>query len=207
MERRNLIHSCGTALLAAALTLSGMPETYGQTAPGGGGNTGGSATPTWSGSSPSTDTATPTDYLTQAIIKNLDAAKAECGRYDPVYRIDCMRQRLLDIARRIPQGPAYREARQIIARASDRLGSIQARHADTGKPRQRSRGNARLKEAKLYGAVKRQNLDKAMAEARKVIEEAETQLLRASENSEKRASHYRRIAAAVGSTKVLLRSA
>ncbi len=46
-----------------------------------------------------------------------------------------------------------------------------------------------------------------MAEAVKVIAEAETQLLRATENSDRRASHYRRIAVALGSTKVLLRSA
>ena len=197
---RAMFRCCGAAVLAGALTLAGMPETYGQTAPGRGntlpsGGTGGTGVAT----------AIPTDYITQSIVKNIGSAKAECGRYDPVYRIDCLRQRLLDIARRIPQGHAYGEARQIIARASDRLGQIQARSIDPGK-RQRSRGNARLKERKAYGAVKREKLRKAMAEARQVIEEAQTQLLRASENSDKRASHYRQIAAAVGSTKVLLRS-
>ena len=201
---RDIFRSCGTALLAIVLTLSGLPETYGQTTngrggtiPGGGGDSEG----------PGVGTETPTDYLTNAITKNINGAKAECSRYDPIYRIDCLRMRLLDIARRIPQGPAYREARQIIARASDRLGSIQGRYLDSRVPRQRSRGNARLKEARTYAAVKRANLNKAMAEAARVIDEAQTQLLRASENSEKRANHYRQIAAAVGSTKVLLRSA
>lgn len=207
MEKRDMFRACATALLAVTLTLADLPQGWSQTAPGGNTGRGGTGLTDWGSDGPGSGVTTPSDYLTQSITRNLDAAKAECGRYDPVYRIDCLRQRLLDIARRIPQGPAYREARQIVARASDRLGRIQARHADAAKPRQRSRGNARLKERKAYAAIKRQNLNKAMAEARQVIEEAETQLLRASENSEKRASHYRQIAAAVGSTKVLLRSA
>lgn len=203
MNKPEVLRSINAALLAATLLLSGLPEAYGQTAPapGGGAVTGRGS------SRGSAETTTPTDFLTRAIIKNVNAASAECAAYDPVYRIDCLRQRLLDIARRIPQGPAYREARQIVSRASGRLGNIQARYNDGKVQRQRSRGNARLKESKAYAAVKRESLNKALAEARQVIAEAETQLLRASENSEKRASHYRQIATAVGSTKVLLRSA
>lgn len=195
------INTSAAALLAAALALTGIQDAYSQT-------TNPRATTTTDGSG--TDlvgTTRPSDLVTGSIRSNLRSVNAECGRYDPIYRIDCLRQRLLDIARRIPQGPAYSEARRIIARASDKLGVIQARNIDTGKPRQRSRGNARLKESKVYSAIKRENLNKAMEQARQVIEEAETLLLRASENSEKRASHYRQIAAAVGSTKVLLRSA
>lgn len=204
MELRRMLRSCGTALLATALTFSGLPETFGQTTNGRGGST----VPTGSESDgPSADTATPTDYLTHSIVKNIDAARAECSGYDPIYRIDCLRKRLLDIARRIPPGAAYKDARQIIARASERLGSIQGRYIDSRIQRQRSRGNARLRERQVYSAIKRESLNKAMAEAARVIDEAQTQLLRASENSEKRANHYRQIAAAVGSTKVLLRSA
>ena len=148
----------------------------------------------------------PTDYLTSAIVKNINGARAECASYEPVYRIDCLRQRLAGIAQRIPAGPAYAEARQIIKRASGKLGRIQAGITDHKAPRQRSRANPRLKQPKTYAAVKRENLDKAMEQARQVIEEAETQLLRAAENSEKRAGHYQKIAAALDSTRVLLRS-
>lgn len=196
---------CGVAILATTLALMGTPDAYSQRATG---QTGGGGINTFSGgSSSTTSTSTPTDYLTNSIVKNIGAARAECGSYDPIYRIDCLRQRLLDIARRIPAGPAYSRARQIVATAANRLGRIQASNNDHAAPRQRSRRNTRLREAKVYTAIKRQNLKKAMEQARQVIEEAQTQLLRASENSEKRASHYRQIAAAVGSTKVLLRSA
>ena len=214
------LRSLRNALLAATLVIAGVHDAYSQRAPGGGaaggGTTGGGGTTTTTtGGGPSrggsggggTGASTPSDLVTQSIVKNFGAVRGECARYDPVYCIDCVRQRLRDIARRIPQGPAYAEARQIINRAVDRLGVIQAANLDHAEPRQRSFGNARLKETKNYSAVKRQNLERAMEQARQVIDEAATQLLRAAENSGKRASHYQKIAAAVGSTKVLLRSA
>lgn len=203
MRKPETLRSTHALFLAMALALAGLPDAYGQTAPGGGG-TGGTISGTLSSRTP-TYTTTPTAYLTRSISRNIAAAE-ECASYDPVYRIDCLRQRLLDIAQRIPKGPAYDEARQIVQQAAGRLGRIQAANIDRSAPRQRSRGNARIKAARTYTAIHRRNLDKAMVQARQVIEEAQTQLLRASENSEKRASHYRQIATAVGSTKVLLRS-
>jgi hypothetical protein len=213
MRKPEALRSIQTVLLTAALTLAGLPETYGQVAapPGGGGGTpttgsSGGLTTGRSSTHTSIETTTPTEYLTLSIARNIGAASEECAAYDPVYRIDCLRQRLLDIAQRIPKGPAYDEARQIVRQAAGRLGRIQAANVDAKAPRIRSRGNARIKTTKTYTAIRRRNLEKAMDQARQVIEEAQTQLLRASENSEKRASHYRQIAAAVGSTKVLLRS-
>ena len=191
-------HSLHVAVLAVALTLTGVSDGYSQ-------STGGSSR--GSSGSQTEGAATPSDFVTSSIVGNLSAARAECASYNPIYRIDCLRQRLLDIARRIPRGPAYAEARQIIGRAASQLGSIQAANADAGMPKQRSRRNQRLREAKVYTAVKREKLKQAMQQAGRVIEEAQTQLLRAGENSEKRSSHYQKIAAAVGSTKVLLRSA
>lgn len=186
------------AVLTAALALTGVSDGYGQSTDG---------SSQRSGNSQMEGAAAPSDFVTNAIIANLAAARSECGSYDRVYRIDCLRQRMLDIARRIPQGAAYAQARQIVGRAASQLGSIQSANADTRVKKQRSRRNARLREAKVYTAIKREKLNQAMQQASRVIEEATTQLLRAGENSEKRSAHYRKIAAAVGSTKVLLRSA
>ncbi|MCF3641086.1 hypothetical protein LXM94_14010 [Rhizobium sp. TRM95111] len=146
------------------------------------------------------------DYLTNAIVLNLRAVREECSRYDPIYRLDCVQQGFEEVARRMPQGD-YREARQIIFRAAAQLDSVVARNADRSVPRQRSVPNRRFKQKKTYTAVKRQNLRQAMQQAERVVAEAETRLLRSAENSEKRYSHYQQIAAAVGSNKVLLRSA
>ena len=186
------------AALATALALTGVSDGYGQ-------STGDNSQR--SGNSQVEGAATPSNFVTSAIIANLAAARSECGSYDRIYRIDCLRQRMLDISRRIPQGPAYAQARQIIGRAANQLGSIQSANADTRVKKQRSRRNARLREAKVYTAIKREKLNQAMQQASRIIEEATTQLLRAGENSEKRSAHYQKIAAAVGSTKVLLRSA
>lgn len=201
MIKSAYLRSIHAALLASALTLTAIPDVQGQTSPGRG-----STTTHTSSDATSTAVAVPTDYLTSSIVRNINGARAECATYDPVYRIDCLRQRLADIAQRIPAGPAYSEARQIISRASSKLGRIQSGITDAKVPRQRSRANPRLKQTKTYAAVKREKLSKAMEQARQVIDEASTQLLRAAENSEKRASHYQQIAAALDSTKVLLRS-
>lgn len=203
MTGQAYLRSIHVALLAGALALSTVADVHGQSTPtpsGGGLGDG-------SGSAISAGVEVPTSYVTNSIVKNINAARAECGSYDPVYRIDCLRQRFADIARRIPSGPAYSQARQIIGRAASQLGRIQAGISDAKAPRKRSRGNARLREAKVYIAARRDKLNKALEQARQVVAEAETQLLRAGENSEKRAGHYQQIAAALGSTKVLLRSA
>ncbi|MCR6501841.1 hypothetical protein MUO32_22660 [Shinella sp. CPCC 101442] len=196
------LRSIHAALLAGALALAVVPDVRGQTSPGNGDSSNGDI----GSSAVSATVAVPTDYLTSSIVKNINGARAECGSYDPAYRIDCLRQRLADIAQRIPAGPAYSEARQIISRASSKLGRIQAGIVDRKAPQQRSRANPRLRQTKIYAAAKREKLGKAMAQARQVIEEAETQLLRAVQNSDKRAGHYQQIAAALDSTKVLLRS-
>jgi hypothetical protein len=198
MVSRGRLHPLYAAVLTAALALAGVSDGYGQST----GNAGREPS-----SSRAESTATPSVFITNSIVGNLAAARAECGSYDPVYRIDCLRQRLLDIARRIPQGAAYAQARQIIGRAAGQLNTIQFSNADTRVPKQRSRRNPRLREAKVYTAIKREKLNQAMQQARRVIEEATTQLLRAGENSDKRSAPYQKIAAAVGSTKVLLRSA
>jgi hypothetical protein len=146
--------------------------------------------------------------ITNKIHKDFAAAVTECGRYDPVYRIDCLRQNLDHLIRSMPSSGDYRQARQILERASRRLGAIVNKYDDPETPRlkPRSRANPRFLQNRSYRAVKRRQLGRALAEARQVIQEASTQLLRSSENSVARLAHYETMAVAVNSTKVLLRS-
>jgi len=200
--RRLLFQRLTTAALA--LALSAMPVTtgLGQESDGGGHHTSDSR----SRGDPRI-AAVVSPAATSSIVRNIQAVRDECARYDPVYRIDCLRRGLKEVASRIPNVGDYQQARQIISRAASKLGGIQARNADASQPQMRSRGNARFKRQRTLTAVKRENLRQAMQQAVAVIAEAETLLLRSAENSEKRYSHYQQIAAAVGSTKVLLRSA
>ncbi len=146
--------------------------------------------------------------ITGFISDSLAAAEAECGKYDPVYRIDCLRQSIQLTASRLPNTGEYAQARQILRKAASRLGKIVSENADPEQPLLDATptANPYFHNSRHYTAVKRKNLNSAMRQARAVVEEARTELLRSSENSERRYAHYQEIATAIGSTKVLLRS-
>ncbi len=148
------------------------------------------------------------DLITGKIVKDFDAVIQECGQYDPVYRIDCLKKNIDDIVKSLPNDGAYRNARQILINASNSLDRIVRRNQDMTAPYQdkKAGANRRFKRHHRYRAVRRDKLQAALSQARAVMEEARTQLLRSSENSEARFAHYQAIATAVGSTKVLLRS-
>ena len=145
---------------------------------------------------------------TRRIVEDLRLLRRECSTYDEVYRIDCLRQGLELVAAAMPDIAANREAKRILRRASRDLGRIVATYEDRSAPKLTAPrdANPRFRSRRSYRAVKRQSLPAANARARKVIEEAATQLLRSAENSERRYAHYQQISAAVDSTKTLLRS-
>jgi hypothetical protein len=146
--------------------------------------------------------------ITRKIVLDLASIRGECSNYDQVYRIDCLRQGIDMVVASMPDGSEYREAKRILKRASSRLNRIVATYKDTSAPKLEVPANAnpRFKKRRRYTAIKHEAVPKAMTEARAVITEAATALLRSSENSERRYAHYQEISVAVDSTKVLLRS-
>jgi len=149
-----------------------------------------------------------TDLETRSIIRNFDAMREECGSYDPIYRIDCLKQNIELTLERMPKGPDFTEMRQALTVAAAKLDAIVKKHEDLKAPKQKAdtSRNSRFKKRRTYRAIKAEEAPVALKEAEAVIAEAETTLLRSSENSEKRLAHYQDVAIAVGSTKVLLRS-
>jgi hypothetical protein len=148
------------------------------------------------------------NWDTDRIIKDLRSIRRECGEYDQVYRIDCLRQGLEMTISNMPNRPEYGDAKRILKRVSGQLSDIVSRYEDRTAPKlevPRS-ANPRFKKRRTLRAVKLSSLPRAMAKANAVVEEAATQLLRSAENSERRYAHYQQITAAVDSTKVLLRS-
>jgi hypothetical protein len=145
---------------------------------------------------------------TEPIVEDLASVRRECHQYDQIYRIDCLRQGLEMTAANIPDRPENRDAKRILSRAAQRLGSIMATYKDEKAPLLEvpRRANPRFKKRRTYRAIKPAELPRAMAKANAVIDEAATQLLRSAENSERRYAHYQQISAAVDSTKTLLRS-
>lgn len=146
--------------------------------------------------------------LTNRISKDFNAAVTECGRYDEVYRIDCLRQNMQRIAASLPDEGDYGRVKRILTNAAGKLGGIVEKYADPKAPRLTppAGANPRFRQNRSYKAVRRDKVRQAMAEASQVVQEAATQLLRSAENSSARLAHYQSISVAVGSTKVLLRS-
>jgi len=146
--------------------------------------------------------------MTRRIVLELASVRKECGSYDEVYRIDCLRQGIDMIAATLPDNSEYRDVKRVLKKASARLGRIVSTYKDTPAPRLEAPANANphFKRRRQYTAIRREATPEAMARATEVIEEAKTELLRSGENSERRYAHYQQISVAVDSTKILLRS-
>jgi hypothetical protein len=149
-----------------------------------------------------------TRMTTHKIVLDLASIRKECGGYDEIYRIDCLRQGIDMVVASLPDNSEYRDAKRILRKASSRLGRIVSTYQDAAAPKLEvpAGANPRFKKRRKYVAIKREAVPDAMAKAQNVIDEAATQLLRSSENSERRLAHYQEISVAVDSTKVLLRS-
>ncbi len=213
-----VIVSLGLALPEIAFPQAAGP---GVGAPGGGQGAAPGPAPSAAPSDPGTSTASngtgngPTIIytnlnwlITNRISKDFNAAVTECGRYDDVYRIDCLRQNMQRIAQSLPDDGDYGRVKRILTNAAGKLGGIVEKYADPKAPRLTppAGANPRFLRNRSYKAVRRDKVRHAMAEAAQVVQEAATQLLRSSENSTARLAHYQSISVAVGSTKVLLRS-
>lgn len=145
---------------------------------------------------------------TAGIVSSLALATAFCGRIQQEeYRIDCLAERIDEVAGMIPTSGDYAEARAALGRAADRLSALARRNASPTLPRGTARGQTSGTVSNRPLVPVRTDALPALAErAVEIIEETETLLLRSAESSQRRRTHYEAIAAAVGSNKVLLRS-
>ncbi|SPH18683.1 hypothetical protein DEA8626_02225 [Defluviimonas aquaemixtae] len=148
-----------------------------------------------------------TDRLIYVIL----SARRTCGDdwIEPRYRIDCLRFHFWQMSRELPKSGEYEPVRRALAKAAGDLDRIVRRNLDRSAPAVRPRIEGKPLAPRLppIRAVKPEAEAQAARAAVAVVEEAGTVLLRSSENSERRQVHYRSIAGAIDSTKVLLRSA
>lgn len=126
----------------------------------------------------------------------------------PEYVVDCLAEQYARIAERIPASGEYADAQAAIELASRKLASLARANRDPNLPRGHAHlpGSNTPATSRPLTPVNTDALAEINAQALSILEEAETKLLRSGANSANRQLHYQRIADALGSNKVLLRS-
>lgn len=148
------------------------------------------------------------DASTNSVVRNLQEIELQCGTLPVEYRIDCIRHGLEWAAGVAPTG-VYDDARRSLSKAAFELGRIVDENVDESKPAivADTGRSDRWRTMRRYRAIREDRLAAANEAAQAIITQTATELLRSYENSEKRRVHYARMAAALNSTKRLLRSA
>lgn len=147
---------------------------------------------------------------TEVVTSNIAAAQQFCGDIEnESYRVDCLAERLGEISDDIPQDSDYAEVKEILKNTSDQLADLARANRDTTQPRGRatSAGENPVTTSRPLTPVTPASQPQVNAQAQAILSNTETLLLRSAEGSESKALQYSRIADAIGSSKVLLRSA
>lgn len=133
---------------------------------------------------------------TKKITRIIDGGIRRCLRVAKIYRYDCYRQTYKQAVSYLNGRPAYADAQKALIAVEQSLDKITTQYADPQAP-------AIRKGVQKFQPIKASAVPKAKVELTTALDLAETVLLRAPERT---GAHYTRIAEAVHSNKVLLRS-
>lgn len=150
------------------------------------------------------------DRDTFVITRELGNANEFCGVLDPAYRVDCLANQYEQIAKSLPNRGDYVPIKTQLISAAEELAALARANQDPVLPVVRPKPKSTSPKAKTTRAlvpVSKKRIAAVEKAAVKIIEETQTILLRSAENSRRRKIPYTKIAAAIGSNKVLLRSA
>lgn len=146
---------------------------------------------------------------TDIVVTSIEKGVEHCGQYTDVWRIDCISDELERMARKMPKTSDYSKAKSEILAASAKLKALAQANADPKQPpvrRSAKVGDTRRTTSRPIVAVAPSRVVATNLAADAVISELSTTLLRSSGNSASTARELTRVAQAVDSTKVLLRS-
>lgn len=152
---------------------------------------------------------TVSDGQTEQIVSRLREFQRLCEFMGDEYRISCFAQTYRELANDIPANGDYEEARKAILDAAKKLDNLTRRNLDRSKPALTASVTNNAGQKVSTPPIRPVRIDRAPQlnqQAAQIVEEAETVLLRTASSDATRAIHYQRIAAAVNSNKVLLRS-
>ncbi|WP_019296674.1 MULTISPECIES: hypothetical protein [unclassified Leisingera] len=164
-------------------------------------------------SSTSTSTAAPvgpasvTNSVTTAVVAQISTASAACEAVGTAYRTDCLAKELKALVKNLPAQGEYAAAREALVTASDELAKLSRQNRDYRQPRlQITVPSDSETKRRPVAAVKQESVAETNAKALAILEDTTTVLLRSAEGNSDVALHYQRIAQALNSSKVLLRS-
>lgn len=139
------------------------------------------------------------------ITTQLSDAGSLCG--NGAYAVDCLAERLETLTKDMRGLREYDDVRVILEDTAKDLRQIATDNRDPDVPSARlARPDLDLRSNRPLVPVAPAKQAQAIAAAIDVLEEAETKLLRSASQSVARSNQYQKIAAALGSNKVLLRS-
>lgn len=142
---------------------------------------------------------------TVAIALKLERGADLCERTPEAYQVDCLALNYRETADTLTNRGDYAEARKVLLDTADRLDDLVQSNRDRTKPRIQVKAEPdgpRLTQRALK-PVKPESVATVKRQAIPILEEASTKLLRSASSG---STNYQRIAAAVDSNKVLLRS-
>jgi hypothetical protein len=144
---------------------------------------------------------------TDEVIVDFNEAIAFCGAISSdEYVIDCLSERLDVIASQLPETGEFAEMRTAIADASAQLGAIAAQNPSATLPSGVAR-SADTATTRPLRPVATETLAASLQAADAIVAQTEVVLLRSSSNSQNRSLDFQRVAAVVGTSRSLLRSA
>lgn len=140
-----------------------------------------------------------TEFVTTSTARNIQAVQAECSARDNIYQLDCLRQGLELVWRRLPYHGDYGPMREAIQRASADMSGIINANADTNTPRLDSglNANSRFQARRHYTPILKDKLASASAATRQALGKLETSLDSLGEKSAIWNQNYSRIAALI----------
>jgi hypothetical protein len=150
-----------------------------------------------------------TEATTDALVARIAEVNAVCDWLLQPYRLWCLANGYDLMAETLLPFGGYRDVRQVLRRTANQLRAIAEANVDPeAEPvvlRRREGGATAVGNAPIR-AVRRDAVAATNRQAAAVLDEATTVLLRSAENSTRRQVSYQRIAQAIDSSKVLLRS-
>ncbi len=145
---------------------------------------------------------------TAVVVSGLTAAKKFCGSLDEAYRIDCLAERFSVLSKDIPKDSDYEEVQRVLKSASDQMASLARSNRSQDLPRGKAtRPGTTETTTRVLTPTSRETSAQVNQQAQAILAQTETLLLRSAAGSRSKSLQYSKIAKAVGSNKVLLRTA